>query len=210
MSEIEFSPSNFIQYPLPFNVDITTNTVYSGIYSQDHNMREVLHFINWEGVRHEYDFPDGISEDYQGFVAIDEPADDTAIAYHLAIHAKENCEFYIMNYEKYNKDIELANEQTIPAGWVIHRRKYRIGMGNKLEFQNVRILSVGIVDIEKNNSEYFGKNAQLDMCISTFGNMAYLDTDGDMYEGIIDPFTVDVIGKTDDNSDDVNGDTAEH
>ena len=192
--------TNYIQYPLPFNSFYGVEQP-SDIPLLDEQMRS-FGFDLWEGFS-------GIGDTNVGFyVQQVPPNDDTPIIHHLAIYAKKMCSFYIMDYEYYEKETTI-NNVTIPAeSWVLHRRKYTIGAGNKLEFVNTMIVSVGLTEDGTNTVEYFGKNAMLDMCISTIGILKTLYIDGEFNDGIIDPFTRDVYGDDDDEHGEGNKDSS--
>ena len=82
--------------------------------------------------------------------------------------------------------------------WYSHIQKYQIGASNQLEFINVRICSVGSIDNQNSNSEeYFGKNALLDIAITTIEEAENLYRSSEnAYVGDMDSFQIEVEDST--------------
>ena len=177
-------PTNYVQYVLPFNYSFVSQTADG---SADTFMKEVLNLRFWEGENAASNHT--ITENV--YEPLSELSDEENIIHHLAIYANEGCKFYITNCEYFEEDRLPPGVEN--AGWYAYTQVYQIGEGNKLEFINVRIRSVGCVDTSLNTKEYFGKNALIDMATAMAGEVDNLyHVSDDIPIKILDPFIKEV------------------
>lgn len=143
---------NFTQYNLPFTQE------------QDERMQD-LGLIHWAGRTRTG--PNG-SFEVDNFAFPPEhytPDDNPIVIYHLGFWTNEDCEVQIKGFEYHNEE------------WVVNTQTLRIGAGNKLELEKVRIFSVGItINSEGQNEEYWGNNAKLDMSLADFDTLDKIES----------------------------------
>lgn len=193
------NPTNYVQYALPFKAGSISqvNKEYTDVFMIDN-----AELTQWQGIEAVNNLP---SNNKTYVYMQDGPPEDEKIIHHLIIYANNGCEFYITNYECFSagegpppEEIEGNPDEESEKKWYSHIQKYQIGASNQLEFINVRICSVGSIDNQNSNSEeYFGKNALLDIAITTMEEAENLYRSSEnAYMGDIDPFQIEVEDNT--------------
>lgn len=173
---------NYFQYHLPFTqskdeeiinlLKINENSprYWEGsynLYSPSNNNFNLLEFTNSN--------ISSSTASSTGIYILDNALDiKTPVINHLGISSsKKGISFFIINYEY---DYDINNQIT---NYRLSKRRYKLGIERKIEFDNVMILSVGgsqeafMYDGDINYftfdlaQEYYGNNTILDMSITT-------------------------------------------